>query len=134
MSDPARPARSHLASWWPVLAYAATIFGLSSIAQPPALPAGVSDKSVHAILYAGFALVLLRALAAGVWERVSTAAAGGAVALAAFYGATDELHQLFVPGRTCDVHDWLADLTGAAIAAGCVLLVVRARAARRATP
>jgi len=31
-----------------------------------------------------------------------------------FIGLLDELHQLFVPGRTCDWKDWLADLAGIA--------------------
>jgi VanZ family protein len=29
------------------------------------------------------------------------------------YGASDEFHQRFVPGRTADVLDWLADSLGA---------------------
>ncbi|MFA8341836.1 MAG: VanZ family protein [Rhodothermaceae bacterium] len=28
------------------------------------------------------------------------------------YGILDELHQLLIPGRSCDVVDWLADLAG----------------------
>jgi hypothetical protein len=32
------------------------------------------------------------------------------------YGATDEWHQSFVPGRAMDVQDWIADTIGAAIA------------------
>ena len=28
------------------------------------------------------------------------------------YGAIDELHQMFIPGRTADIRDWLADSTG----------------------
>lgn len=32
-----------------------------------------------------------------------------------FYGALDELHQLIVPGRYCDILDWLADVTGGLI-------------------
>lgn len=34
----------------------------------------------------------------------------------AIYAASDEIHQYFVPGRQCDVFDWLADLLGVAIA------------------
>jgi VanZ family protein/UDP-2,3-diacylglucosamine pyrophosphatase LpxH len=33
----------------------------------------------------------------------------------AFYGATDEWHQYFVPGRDCSFFDWLADASGAAL-------------------
>jgi VanZ family protein len=28
------------------------------------------------------------------------------------YAITDEIHQYFVPGRTCDIFDILADITG----------------------
>ena len=44
--------------------------------------------------------------------------AAWALLAASAYGATDEFHQLFVPGRSCDVFDWLADTTGAALAVG----------------
>ncbi|MBC7361283.1 MAG: VanZ family protein [Candidatus Aminicenantes bacterium] len=30
-------------------------------------------------------------------------------------GLTDELHQLFVPGRQCDWRDWIADITGVVV-------------------
>jgi VanZ family protein len=33
------------------------------------------------------------------------------------YGATDEFHQYFVPNRSAEVQDWLADVLGAVIAA-----------------
>lgn len=38
-----------------------------------------------------------------------------AVACASLYGVTDELHQLFVPGRATDPVDWLVDTCGAAL-------------------
>lgn len=37
------------------------------------------------------------------------------------YGATDEIHQYFVPNRSSEVQDWLADVLGIIIA----LLVIR---------
>lgn len=30
----------------------------------------------------------------------------------AFYGLTDEFHQIFVPGRTADILDWCVDMCG----------------------
>jgi VanZ family protein len=35
------------------------------------------------------------------------------VALAAGLGGSDELFQRSIPGRTCSIWDWTADLTGA---------------------
>ena len=40
-----------------------------------------------------------------------------AFAIGIFYGATDEIHQYFVPGRQCSIWDWFADFTGAFIGA-----------------
>lgn len=37
-----------------------------------------------------------------------------AVLLTSFFGATDEYHQLFTPGRSTDILDWGADTIGAA--------------------
>jgi len=35
------------------------------------------------------------------------------IIIAAGYGLLDELHQLFVPGRSAEVLDWIADFIGA---------------------
>ena len=37
------------------------------------------------------------------------------------YAALDEIHQLFVPGRDCDILDWTADMIGASIG---ILLII----------
>ena len=50
-----------------------------------------------------------------------------AVALASLYGITDEIHQLFVPGRMCDPLDWLTDTAGAALGAGVAQLLAKRR-------
>ena len=34
-----------------------------------------------------------------------------------FYAITDEFHQSFVPGRSADIHDMMADAVGSAIGA-----------------
>lgn len=106
----------------------AGIFVLSSIANPPDLPAG-TDKNLHALLYAGLSVLAVRAFAAASWSRVSWRDVLSATALCAVYGVSDELHQTLVPGRQADPLDVLADTTGAAVAAVAVRLwvVVRSR-------
>ena len=37
------------------------------------------------------------------------------IALTSLYAATDEFHQLFVPGRSCQFSDWAIDTCGAAV-------------------
>jgi VanZ family protein len=88
-------------------------------AQPKApLPSQLSDKQGHSIAYMGLAVTVGRALAGGISTGVRLPAAAGALVIASAYGATDEWHQSFVPGRSADIHDWFADTIGAALGAG----------------
>ena len=114
----AEPSRGRvLATWVPALAWAGLIFLLSSqpspAVQPPSIPHG--DKLAHAGAYAILAWLAARALLAG-----GTAPARAlllAVLLGSLYGASDELHQSFVPGRDADPLDWAADAAGALLGA-----------------
>jgi VanZ family protein len=123
-----RASAGRLRLWLPVVVYAAAIFAVSSLAHPP-LPSGVSDKTGHSAAYAGLALVVLRALAGAEWAGVTLGRSAAASALATAYGASDEVHQAFVPGRSPDAHDLVADGVGAVVAAGVAwgLAVRRAR-------
>ncbi|MBA4405669.1 hypothetical protein C0389_00170 [bacterium] len=38
------------------------------------------------------------------------------------YGAVDEFHQMLVPGRYCDLYDWIADVVGGSLGIGLVYL------------
>ena len=40
-----------------------------------------------------------------------------AIVCASAYGITDEIHQIFVEGRYCDVFDWFTDTAGATLGA-----------------
>jgi VanZ family protein len=102
--------------WTPVVAYLAFIFFLSSLSNTPQLPEG-SDKNLHALLYAGLGVLLVRAQAAGIWRPVSWRMVVLTVVAAALYGVSDEFHQWFVPPRQVEVADVMADTIGAAIAA-----------------
>jgi VanZ family protein len=128
--DSGRSRRLRL--WLPVVVYAVAIFFVSSMSTAP-LPPGVSDKSGHGAAYAGFGLVVLRALAGASVTGVTVAASVAAVAIATAYGASDELHQLFVRGRTADLHDLAADASGAAAGVAVAWLgaaIIRSRKSR----
>lgn len=108
----ARPVAQRLVLWGPVVAYMALIFFLSS--RPDIqLPGPDSDKQLHSIGYAGLGALVARAAAGGLGRRVSWGQAALAVVVATAYGATDEWHQSFVPGRVADVLDLRADAIGA---------------------
>jgi VanZ family protein len=92
------------------------VFRLSSESQPlPALTSHVWDKLLHLAEYAGLAGLFARAFIAERFQLFPSILL--AVALTSTYGATDEYHQLFVPMRSSDIHDWFADTIGAAIGA-----------------
>jgi len=99
-----------------VIAYMALIFGLSSVSQTPAFVGGV-DKYLHALLYAGLSTLLVRALAGGWHRRLTVGTVIAAIVMAAAYGVSDEFHQSFVPMRSVDAMDVVADSVGAALAA-----------------
>lgn len=109
-----RNLRSPLWLWGPVALQLALIFAASSIPNLGQLPGGISDKSGHSIGYALLAVVLLRALVRGRLSGVRWSACLAAIVLATIYGASDEFHQSFVPGRSPDRYDVLADSLGAA--------------------
>ncbi len=95
----------------------AAIFVSSSQAVVVAPPV-VSDKAVHGGVYGLLGLLLLRALASAEWRGVTVRAVLLAVAIAAVYGALDEWHQSFVPDRTAEWADVVADAAGACLATG----------------
>jgi len=109
-------AVSRWALWAPVVLYLALIFGLSSIANPPELPEG-SDKNLHALLYSGLGLLLVRALAGGLNRPVRLGIVLTATVLSALYGVSDEIHQYYVPPRQVEALDVVADTIGAGLAA-----------------
>ncbi len=113
-SQPSRAAR-RWRYWWPPAVWAALIFTASSL-SPPSKPLPFSfsglDKIAHLGVFAVLALLLYRALrldAAWTPRR----AALWAMASAILYGALDEGHQWFTPGRSVEWGDWLADALGA---------------------
>lgn len=46
------------------------------------------------------------------------------VTFASLYAVTDEIHQIFVPGRAAQISDWLVDTSGALLGASLVLLIL----------
>jgi VanZ family protein len=124
------PRRQQPWLWFPVFLYAAAIFLVSGLSQPP-LPGSVGDKSAHSAAYAGFGLLTLRAVAGGEWAGVTLARCLMAAGVVVLYGASDELHQAFVPGRNADVRDLGADAAGATGAIAATWLLARLRRSGR---
>jgi VanZ family protein len=101
--------------WGPVIVYMAAIFYESSLMDAP-IPGGLSDKIAHAMGYAALGGLVARAVAGGFPRPLDRWSVMLSVAICVLYGASDEWHQRFVPGRTADVRDLGADAIGAAAA------------------
>lgn len=93
---------------WPVIV---ALMIVAASHRPRLVATGVTngDKVVHFAVY-GLLATLVARLGPG-WRG----AAWGLFA-ASLFGATDEWHQSFVPQRSSDIMDWIADTTGAALA------------------
>ena len=101
---------------WVTLVYCVIIFALSSISRAPAALQWITsyDLAIHAVVYAGLGWLAGMTVRKGAvpWRGWRLWAAP--IAFAAVYGASDEIHQFFVPGRYCALADWIADVAGAA--------------------
>ena len=98
-------------AFWAV-AIAALIFLASSRSYVPSPGlTKVDDKIAHFAIYGLLGTLVCRVgrgWRAAIWALLVVSA----------FGASDEWHQSFVPGRFTDFGDWLADTLGAAIAVG----------------
>ena len=86
---------------------------MSALSDPP-VPAG-TDKPLHGLTYLGLVIVVLRAVVGSLPRRIDMRVAIIAFLIAVAYAAIDEVHQMFIPGRTADVFDLLADAGGAMV-------------------
>ncbi|HOX55235.1 MAG: VanZ family protein [Candidatus Omnitrophica bacterium] len=102
--------------WIPVILYAGFIFYMSSL---PAMTLPISfphiDKIIHIAEYAVFGLLLVRAIKNSYSLLNNKKIYLIVLAIIFLYGASDELHQLFVSTRVCSGWDLLADVIGGMI-------------------
>ena len=97
--------------WLPVFIYCLLIFIQSSYPSPihaPDLPH--TDKLVHFLGYGLLGILFFRAFGtlrfnSGVVTRLS-------IVSSTIYGLSDEIHQYYVPFRSADITDLLADALG----------------------
>jgi len=89
------------------------------------------DKLAHAAEYGVFAVLLFRALFWPQYKGLSREdlkkAALVVLLTSGLYGLSDEIHQMYVPGRAATFPDWLADFTGSALAVALCLYLTYPR-------
>ncbi|MBR7132614.1 MAG: VanZ family protein [Clostridia bacterium] len=84
----------------------------------------IARKTAHFSLYA--VLGIFAFLSTVTYTKINllhrSAIAGGICLL---YAISDEVHQLFVPGRSCEIRDVLIDFCGAMLAVSLLFLVTK---------
>ena len=126
---------SRIVRWLPFALACIGVWIVSSMSRPP-VPAFLrfehADKVMHFVGYS--VLGGLAMLGAAPWRRFRPAL--GAWLLVALWGACDEWHQSFVPGRDASLGELAADVGGAALGVGVLLWWITRRRRRRgaATP
>lgn len=110
----------------PAILCMAIIFKLSSMtsAELEGLP-HVWDKLAHTCEYATLAGCFCMWWTRGQWTAKSWFRVAVVMLLALAYGCTDEYHQRFVEGRSCDAMDLIADTLGGLIGGSVYVLIVK---------
>ena len=137
--SPFQPRSSFLTQvlrWAPPIFYMGFLFFASSVPGDELPSWGFWDKAEHLLAYSVLGILFLFPVAEARLALVTPRTGAIAVLLATLYGAFDEIHQSFTPGRSPDVHDLFADFLGATVGVVVVLLlrfVVTRLALRRVT-
>lgn len=118
-------------AWLPAILYTGVIWWLSS---QPVLIQGIErfpfqDKGIHFLEYGGLCLTICYAVYK-TWPGRGVRAALAAVLITAGLGLLDELHQAFVPSRSSDAEDLVADSLGALVFSFACYAVLRFFAGR----
>jgi VanZ family protein len=98
----------------PAILYAGLIVTASSIPdlQGPDLHVVPFDKVAHFFEYAIFCFLVFRSISITRLGTRSNQTVLITFLLLAVFSALDEIHQKFVPGRSCDIADFAFDLAG----------------------
>jgi VanZ family protein len=102
-----------------LLAFCALIYWLSDQSHLPVpMMFDLQDKLHHATAYFVMGVLAWRNFrhVVGSYKLLALVS----ISFCGLYGISDEWHQSFVPGRSSDVLDWLADTIGASV--GVILL------------
>lgn len=102
--------------WLPVVLCMAFIFSVSCLPQPAiARLFAFQDIAFHLLAYSVLAALFLRALRNTCTRIKAVSAAALSIVFCVLYGASDEFHQSFIPGRYSSGIDVLIDGIGSVI-------------------
>ena len=103
--------------WAPAVIWMAFIFYGSSQSCVPQASIPNIDKFFHTIEYFVLGYLTARAFCRSSDNQDYRNIFMAALIIASLYGASDEFHQRFVAGRSCDIFDFIFDVFGASLGA-----------------
>jgi VanZ family protein len=107
------PLKRFMLYWLPVLVYCLAIFIQSSYPASEHLSGfDLSDKLMHAGAFTLLGFLFYRAIHATGNGISTTGLVLSSICFTILYGASDEIHQYFVPERTAEFLDFAADAIG----------------------
>lgn len=113
----------------PLALYWLVLFIATSLPASNMPSVSYNDKLVHFLAFSGLGFLLtLTFMLQEKYPELRGYALLASVVIASLYAALDEFHQSFIPGRSAEFLDWIADFTGAVT--GAVICTVFAKIAR----
>lgn len=111
--------------YFPLILYWIILFIATTLPAADLPNTGVSDKVEHFTAYMILAVFFnLTLMFQNKFPKFKKNAWLFTLIIILTYAGLDELHQLFIPGRDCDILDWLADSSGVLLGLGFVKLLM----------
>jgi VanZ family protein len=111
--------------YMPLILYWILILTLTSLPGADVPNVHINDKIEHLLAYGGLGFLLNLSLR--IQNKISIVkkySAWFTILIVSTYGALDELHQLFIPDRACDILDWTSDTIGVIIGVSIMTLLI----------
>lgn len=107
----------------PLVVYWIILFISTSLPLESVPSVGLSDKFMHTVAYSGLGVLLYLSLSfQRKYLKLHEFPIRFTLIIGLIYAVVDELHQLLVPGRKCDIVDMVAD--GLGLVLGLLLIII----------
>ncbi len=111
--------------YFPLILYWLILFVATTLPSKDLPDTGVSDKIEHFTAYMILAVLLnFTLMFQNKYPKLRKKAWLYTLIFILTYAGFDELHQLFIPGRDCDIFDWLSDTSGVLLGLGFVKILM----------
>lgn len=111
--------------YFPLIVYWLLLFVATTLPAKDLPDTHVSDKIEHFTAYFILAVLLNFAIMfQNKYIKLRRKAWLLTLIIISSYAALDELHQLFIPGRDCDILDWVSDTSGVLLGLALVKVLI----------